>query len=125
MTMGSMGTTNDQYVGCVIKVPNAEFDAKVLCSIYAPDGFTVDRQLNDPTMSSTARIVRNSGFASFASQTLPSGKGDFIGILSKYNSTYQFYINRASDLSGMKNFPRKDGITADPCSCLLYTSRCV
>lgn len=116
MTLASMGTTNDQYLGCLIKVPNAEFDAKVLCSIYAPDGFTVDRQLNDPTMSSTARIVRNSGFASFANQTLPSGKGDFIGILSKYNSTYQFYINRASDLSGMKNFPRKDGITADPCS---------
>ena len=106
----------NQYLGCLIKVSNAEFDAKVLCSIYAPDGFTVDRQLNDPTMSSTSRIVRNSGFASFASQTLPSGKGDFIGILSKYNSTYQFYINKASDLSGMKNFPRKDGITADPCS---------
>ena len=116
MTLASMGTANDQYLGCLIKVPNAEFDAKVLCSIYAPDGFTVDRQLNDPTMSSTSRIVRNSGFASFASQTLPSGKGDFIGILSKYNSTYQFYINKASDLSGMKNFPRKDGITADPCS---------
>ncbi len=73
MTLASMGTANDQYLGCLIKVPNAEFDAKVLCSIYAPDGFTVDRQLNDPTMSSTSRIVRNSGFASFASQTLPSG----------------------------------------------------
>ena len=121
MTLASMGTANDQYLGCLIKVPNAEFDAKVLCSIYAPDGFTVDRQLNDPTMSSTSRIVRNSGFASFASQTLPSGKGDFIGIFSKYvtNSgtvTYQLYINKVSDLSGMKNFPRKDGITADPCS---------
>ena len=32
MTLASMGTTNDQYLGCLIKVPNAEFDAKVLCS---------------------------------------------------------------------------------------------
>ena len=26
------------------------------------------------------------------------------------------YINKVSDLSGMKNFPRKDGLTADPCA---------
>ena len=121
MTLASMGTANDQYLGCLIKVSNAEFDAKVLCSIYAPDNSSspVDRAINDATYTNpttATMVVRNSGFASFASQTLPSGKGDFIGILSKYNSTYQFYINKASDLSGMKNFPRKDGITADPCS---------
>ena len=109
----------NQYMGCLIKVPNAEFDAKVLCSIYAPENFTVDRTLNDATYTnpSTATVVvRNSGFASFANQKLPSGKGDFIGILSKYGSTFQLYINKASDLSGMKNFPRKDGVTSDPCS---------
>ena len=109
----------NQYMGCLIKVPNAEFDAKVLCSIYAPENFTVDRTLNDATYTnpSTATVVvRNSGFASFANQKLPSGKGDFIGILSKYGSTFQLHINKASDLSGMKNFPRKDGVTSDPCS---------
>jgi hypothetical protein len=62
------------------KSKNAEFDAKVLCSIYAPDGYTVDRQINDPTNQLLQRVVRNSGFASFANQKLPSGKGDFIGI---------------------------------------------
>ena len=116
MTLASMGTANDQYIGCLIKVPNAEFDSKILCSIFAPSGTSVDRQLNDPTASTTSHVVRNSGFASFATQTLPSGKGDFIGILSKYNSTYQLYINQVSDLSDMVHFPRKDGITADPCA---------
>lgn len=109
----------NQYMGCLIKVPNAEFDAKVLCSIYAPTGFTVDRAINDATFTNPATanvVVRNSGFASFAGQILPSGKGDFIGILSKYNSSYQLFVNKASDLSGMKNFPRKDGLTADPCA---------
>jgi hypothetical protein len=109
----------NQYLGCLIKVPNAEFDARALCSIYAPDGFTVDRAINDATYTNpatTGAVVRNSGFASFASQTIPSGKGDFIGILSKYNSSVQLYINKVSDLSGMKNFPRKDGLTADPCT---------
>ena len=116
MTLADMKTANDQYIGCLVKVQNAEFDAKVLCSNFAPDGYTVDRQINDPTTSATTRVVRNSGYASFANQKLPSGKGDFIGILSKYNSTYQLFINNVSDLSDMTHFPRKDAITADPCS---------
>ena len=121
MTLTDIRTAADQnqYLGCLIKIPNAEFDARALCSIYAPDGFTVDRAINDATYTNpttATAVVRNSGFASFASQTIPSGKGDFIGILSKYNSSIQLYINKVSDLSGMKNFPRKDGLTADPCS---------
>ena len=117
MTLADMKTANDQYIGCLIKVENAEFDAKVLCSNFAPDGYTVDRQINQKIgTTTTSRIVRNSGFASFANQKLPSGNGNFIGILSKYNSTYQLYINNVTDLSGMKNYPRIDGIAADPCT---------
>lgn len=111
-------TDQNQYIGCLIKIPNAEFDAKVLCSIYAPSGFTVDRALNDATYTNPATanvVVRNSGFASFANQKLPSGKGDFIGILSKYNSSYQLFINKVTDLVEMSHFPRKDGIP-EPCS---------
>lgn len=115
MTLAEMNTTNDRFLGCLIQVPNAEFDAKALCSVFAPAGTSVDRQLNDPTASFTSRVVRNSGFASFANQTVPAGRGTFIGIFSKFNTSYQLYINKLSDLADMKNFPRKDGITADPC----------
>lgn len=117
MTFADMKAANDQYIGCLIKSENVEFDAKVLCSTFAPDGYTVDRQINQKIgTTTTSRIVRNSGFASFANQKLPSGNGNFIGILSKYNSTYQLYINNVTDLSGMKNYPRIDGIAADPCT---------
>lgn len=115
MTLAEMGTANDQYVGVLIKVENAEFASRSLCMQYAPEGTSVDRQLNDPTNSTTTRVVRNSGFASFANKTIPSGNGSFIGILSKYNSTYQFYINRESDLK-MTSFPRLDGIASAPCT---------
>lgn len=115
MTLAEMATAKDQYLGCLIQVNDAEFDAKVLCSNYAPDGTSVDRQINDPTASTTTHVVRNSGFASFANQILPSGKGKLIGILSKFNSTYQMYINTVSDLADMTHFPRKDGITTNPC----------
>ena len=72
MTLKEMGTANDQYVGVLIEVKNAEFASKHLCMQYAPDGTSVDRQLNDPTSTVTTRVVRNSGFASFAGKTLPS-----------------------------------------------------
>ena len=115
MTLGEMGTANDQYVGVLIEIKNAEFAAKTLCMQYAPEGTSVDRQLTDPTSTATTRVVRNSGFASFANRTLPAGNGSFVGILSKYNSAYQFYINRESDLN-MNSFPRLDGITSAPCT---------
>lgn len=115
MTLKELGVANDQYVGVLVEIKNAEFAAKHLCMQYAPAGTSVDRQLIDPTSSATTRVVRNSGFASFAGNNLPSGNGSFVGILSKFNSTYQFYINRESDLK-MDKFPRLDGITAAPCS---------
>lgn len=114
LTLAQMSATNDNLLGALIQINNAEFDRTVLCSVFAPDGTSVDRRINDGTTSST-RVVRNSGFASFANQTLPSGNGTFVGIMSKFNSTYQMYINKISDLN-MNSFPRLDGIAADPCA---------
>lgn len=113
MTLAQMVTANDQYLGCLIQVNNAEFDSRILCTNYAPSGVTVDRQIRDAS-TTTARVVRNSGFASFANQIMPAGNGKFVGIYSKFNSTYQMYINKVTDLE-MNNFPRLDGIAANPC----------
>lgn len=113
MTLAQMVAANDQYIGCLIQVNNAEFDSRVLCSNYAPNGVTVDRRINDGT-TTAARIVRNSGYASFANQILPAGNGKFVGIYSKFNTTYQMYINKVEDLE-MTKFPRIDGIASNPC----------
>ncbi len=113
MTLAQMVAANDQYIGCLIQVNNAEFDSRVLCSNYAPNGVTVDRRINDGTTTAT-RIVRNSGYASFANQILPAGNGKFVGIYSKFNTTYQMYINKVEDLE-MTKFPRIDGVASNPC----------
>lgn len=115
MTLAEMVSANDELLGALIQVNDAEFDKKNLCTTYAPEGTSVDKQINDPTASLTTRVVRNSGFASFANQQLPAGKGTFIGIYSKFNSSYQMYINKVSDLSDMIHFPRRDGLTSNPC----------
>jgi hypothetical protein len=113
MTSAQMIAANDQYIGCLIKMENAEFDSRSLCTNYAPNGVTIDRVIRDAS-TTTTRVVRNSGYASFANQILPSGNGDFVGIYSKFNSTYQMYINKVTDLK-MTKFPRIDGITSNPC----------
>lgn len=113
MTAAQMISANDQYIGCLIQINNAEFDRKVLCTQFAPSGTSVDKQIRDAS-TTTARVVRNSGFATFANQKLPSGNGKFVGIYSKYSSTYQMFINKVTDLE-MNNFPRLDGLTSNPC----------
>ncbi len=122
---------NQNLLGALIQVDNVEFTKLALCNTYAPDGTSVDRQIgaegyNASTGNYTrTAVVRNSGFASFANQILPSGNGKFVGIFSKFNSTYQMYINRLADIDmeGDKDgdgvdehFPRLDGITSNPCS---------
>ncbi|AZB09147.1 hypothetical protein EG344_10080 [Chryseobacterium sp. G0162] len=121
MKLADMVAANDQYFGCLIQVDDVEFDARALCTTYAPSGVTVDKTIGEGWVSgkyAKTAVVRNSGFASFASQLLPSGKGKFVGIYSKFQSgsttTYQLYVNKAEDLE-MKTFPRLDGLTAGPC----------
>lgn len=111
---------NNNLLGALIQVSDVEFSKTSLCGNFAPDGFTVDRQIgegwNTTSNNYTATAtVRNSGFASFANQLVPAGNGAFVGIFSKFTTTFQLYINKISDLAEMKNFPRKDGITKNPC----------
>lgn len=121
ITLASLTNTStvDPLIGALVQINNAEFPINLLCNIYAPNGLTVNRQIVDPTMTTpiNSRVVRNSGYASFAADQLPSGNGTFIGILSKFNSDYQFFINRVSDLN-MKG-PRLDGTTP---SCTFNTT---
>lgn len=113
ITLKELGKAMDQYIGVLVQVNDAEFHKDVLCTTYAPTGTSVDKPLTDKTSSTKTKVVRNSGYASFANQLLPSGNGTFKGILSKFNTTYQFYINKPSDLN--MTGARMDGIVA-PCS---------
>jgi hypothetical protein len=49
MTLTDMKTDQNQYIGCLIKVQNAEFDAKVLCSILHQMVTLLIEQINDAT----------------------------------------------------------------------------
>lgn len=119
LTLAQMSSNTD-LLGALIQLDNVEFTNRALCSNFAPDGVTVDRQIGQGWNSTSNQylntaVVRNSGFASFANQFLPAGNGKFVGIFSRFNSTYQMYINRVTDLD-MKTFPRLDLLTSNPCN---------
>lgn len=59
-------------------------------------------------------IVRTSGFADFAGETVPSGGGIFTGVLSIFRDDFQFLIRDLNDLD--MNGPRCDGSGGDPCN---------
>ena len=43
-------------------------------------------------------VLRTSSFSTFARATVPAGQGKIRGILTKFGSTFQFYIRNTSDL---------------------------
>lgn len=64
---------------------------------YSVPGENTNRYLIDK--NNNKLILRTSGFASFANQTVPFGSGTIVGVLSKFGSDYQLYIRSTNDLN--------------------------
>lgn len=62
---------------------------------YSDEDASVNRTLLDENGNSI--ILRNSNYASFKNDLLPSGIGDVMGILSYYNGTWQVLIRTTAD----------------------------
>lgn len=92
-----IGGFNDNLIGALIEIPNAQFVAGVLCSTYALDQVTVNKNVQDCAGGTV--LVRNSGYSTFWNMTLPAGNGPLRAILSKYNADYQLYLRDAEDAS--------------------------
>lgn len=95
----TIGGSYDNLVGALVEIKDAQFVSGVLCSTYALQDVTVNKNITD--CSGNTMLVRNSGFATFWNKTLPSGKGSVIAILSKYNSDYQLYLRSTDDTAEM------------------------
>ena len=105
----SINQFNDNLVGALVKIKDAQFVSGVLCTTYANEGVTVNKNVED--CSGSKVIMRNSGFATFYNETIPTGKGGIVAILSKFNSDYQLYIRSTEDVKELVGTPRCDGTT--------------
>jgi len=81
-------------------------------------GYATNQNIEDPN-AGTKSICRISQYAPFSVNRVPSGKGSIRGIMTKYNSDYQYMVRYESDfrLSGTRVTPVlfddfSNGITA-------------
>ena len=97
---------NDAYINKLIELDAVQFDdAFVGKSFYDASnqiGGATNNLIKDVYGSSL--IVRVSEFANFAAKIIPNGNGKIRGVLTKYNSDYQFMIRTEADVK--MNNPR-------------------
>lgn len=84
----------------LVKIEDVSFELPG--SPYADVSATTNRNLLDANgVLIPGFLVRTSNYASFAANKLPEGKGNLVGILSRFGSDWQFYIR---DLNDVQNF---------------------
>lgn len=93
---------NDAYLNKLVDIENVQF---------SDDSFTNDKtyyqnqrdlggatNLNVVDADGASLIFRTSSFAKFAANRIPRGNGKIRGILTKYNSDYQFLVRTEADV---------------------------
>jgi hypothetical protein len=100
LTVGN--AKNNQYLNMLIEFNNVQFtDASLGKTFYDPSvnsfGGATNHLITDEFGQTI--IVRMSEFANFASNSIPTGSGKIRGVLTKYNSDYQFMIRTMNDVN--------------------------
>ena len=81
----------------LIKLDSVEFQSINVTYADAVNLATGERYLNDCDGNSI--LVRTSGYANFADDTVASGKGSIIGIFTRYGATKQFIIRDITEVN--------------------------
>lgn len=90
----SISTLNDSNLYRLVVLDSVQFDDNATWA----DGInqtTIEHKIKDKNGDSL--IVRTSGFATFAQDSLPKGSGTLVGVLGKYNAVFQFYVRTPND----------------------------
>lgn len=94
----SLSQINDALLYQLIEIDSIQFSKADTGSTWA-DGINLNSENhNIIDLNYNSLIVRTSGYAAFAKDSLPKGSGKIVGILSKYNSDYQLYIRSLDDV---------------------------
>lgn len=108
----SVSDIRDSFESYLVKINDAQFIESELGMTFADadNKQSANRYLEDCTGRQV--LVRTSGYANFAGQPLPEGKGSVIGVLGNYRGTMQLYIRDYDEvnLSGERcpNYLRKN-----------------
>ena len=97
------------YMNTLVEIQNVQFsNASLNKKFFDPSlnniGGATNHTLIQIGVNSNV-IVRVSEYASFAKKPIPSGSGKITGIMTKYNSTFQFMVKSYNDIK--LNDPRQ------------------
>ncbi len=88
------------WLGKLVKLENVQFEdtetGKTWADGLADPPAAANRVLED--CSDNRIIVRTSGYASFANEILPAGKGSLTGIITVFNSDYQIVVRDLAEV---------------------------
>ena len=89
---------SESYMSMLVVLKDVQFTQEELGKTYADGQFklTVNRDIEN--CSGREIILRTSGYASFASQTVPDGKGTITAVLSRYRDDFQLYLRDTVDI---------------------------
>lgn len=100
---------NSGVINTLVTIENVQFQQTGVTYADAAGQETVNLNLEGATSETNDEriILRNSGFADFANETVPEGSGKITAVLSKYNSDWQLFIRDTDDVQF--NNPRFEG----------------
>lgn len=87
------------YQAKLIQINNVEFDCADVCDTWANAITQNDENRTLTDTSGNTIIVRSSGYANFAGQTLPQGQGSIIAVVSRYSNDLQLTIRNPNELT--------------------------
>jgi len=84
---------NDESM--LVKIYKVHFE--YVDSVYSDALVSTDRKIIDSS-GTVFMVLRNSNYANFRSNLLPSGEGNIVGVYSTYNGDKQLYIRDLNDI---------------------------
>ena len=99
-TLSLASAISDANQNTLVEIDAVQFSESSLNRTYydVDSGGGATNHLIMSASTPTSRIIRFSDFAPFSGNTVPSGSGKIRGVLSKYNTDYQFIVRYESDI---------------------------
>ena len=88
----------NENINTLVKINNVQFLQPDVDKTYGTSTQIENRELQDKTGSRKGVVLRNSNFADWKDELLPTGSGSITVIVSKYGSTWQVYIRDTKDV---------------------------
>ena len=107
-TISLAQAATDININTLVEIDNVQFaDESLARTYYDKDdgGFATNHNIIDVN-GGIPRFFRVSKFALFSTQNVPAGRGKIRGVMSKYNSDYQFLARSSNDvkLNNSRNY---------------------